>query len=154
MPRNQALTRGPTPMQPGSPEVQYAEDFYIYEVDFADLDAGENLNGNIQIQADSDFKWERAVLFADIAGAVQTSNTRVVPLVTVQVVDSGSGRQLFQSPVAVASVFGFGVLPFILPIPRIFMARSNIAISVANFSAATTYELRLSFIGTKIYQMG
>jgi hypothetical protein len=55
--------------------------------------------------------------------------------------------------VPVVNLFGIGEIPFILPVPRIFKARSSITVAVANFSAATTYNLRLSFIGTKLFQM-
>lgn len=141
---------------PSAPRVQFVEDFFVYGVDFigGTLTAGTTVSGNIQIQADSDFKLIKLAQFADIAGAVETESSAVLPLCTIQMVDSGSGRQLFITPTAIPSIFGSGRLPFIMPIPRIFKARSNIAFTVANFSAATTYNLRLSLIGTKIFQMG
>lgn len=139
-------------MQPMRP--RYFKDFYTYEIDFLGLVAAEQRNGQIQIQADSDFLWERAVMFADIAGAAQTIDSQVVPLVTVLVTNVGSGRQLMQVQIPVFSVFGTGQLPFVLPEPSVFKARSSINVAVTNFSAATEYNLRLSFIGTKIFPMG
>lgn len=133
-----------------------ARDFYIYEEDFAeaDLQAGSTLNGSIEIQADSDFIWQKSAFFADLALAAQTANTRVIPLVTVQLIDTGSGRNLFELAVPIPSVFGIGELPFVLPIPRLFFARSTIQVQVSNFSTATDYGLRLSFIGYKAYPKG
>ncbi len=136
------------------PRVQFVEDFFVYEVDFAALAVGANQNGNIQIQADADFKLIKLAQFSDIAGAVETESSAVLPLATLQIVDSGSGRQLFFLPAPIPSLFGTGRLPFIMPIPRIFKARSNIAFAVTNFSNATTYNIRLSLIGTKIFQQG
>lgn len=133
---------------------QSVEDLFSYTVFFDDLAASSTQNGNIQIQADSDFKWIKGQFFADIAGAPQTADSLVIPLVTVQITDSGSGRQLNNEPVPVSSLFGSGQLPYINPIPRIFKARSNIAFQVANFSAATTYDLRLVLTGTKVFEYG
>ncbi|MDE2019680.1 MAG: hypothetical protein KGJ13_05045 [Patescibacteria group bacterium] len=136
------------------PKVQYVEDFFIYEIDASALAAGGVFNGNIQILADSDFRWTKFAGFADIAGAAQTDSGRVIPLVTVNIVDTGSGRNLMSSAVPWGAYIGSGTLPFILPVPRIFKARTNIAVTMTNYSAATTYNLRLSFIGSKIFQLG
>jgi len=133
-----------------------ARDFYTYEEDFliADLVAGSTLNGSIEIQADSDFVWQKSAFFADLNGAPQTDSSRVLPLVSVQLVDTGSGRNLLELAAPIPSMFGSGELPFVLPIPRLFFARSTIQVQVSNFSAATAYGLRLSFIGYKAYPKG
>lgn len=133
-----------------------ARDFYTYEEDFAaaNLTAGATLNGSIEIQADSDFVWQKALYFADIAAAAQTDSSRVIPLVTVQLIDTGSGRNLFETAAPVPSIYGTGELPFVLPVPRLFFARSTIQVQVSNFSAATAYGLRLSFVGYKAYPKG
>ena len=131
-----------------------AKDFYVYQEDFDGLAPSTSATGTINIQADSDFVLQKMTYFADIAAAVQTDSSRVVPLITLQIVDAGSGRNLLEAPAPIASLFGEGDLPFILPTPRVFVARSNIELTVANFSAATTYNLRLSFIGYKAYPEG
>lgn len=135
-------------------EAQYVEDYFVYSVNFADVDSGESADGNIQIQADSDFKWISGAYYCTIADAVFTAETRPMPNITVQITDSGSGRQLFSNPVPIPSVFGIGILPYMLPIPRIFKARSSIAFAVANFDAAQdNYNIRLALIGTKIFTL-
>lgn len=137
-------------------KVYVARDYYVYEEDFAaaSLTAGATLQQSIDVQADSDFIWQKAVYMADIAGAAQTDSSRVIPLCTVQLIDTGSGRNLFESAVPVPSVFGSGQLPFVLPVPRLFFARSTIQVQVTNYSAATAYGLRLSLIGYKAYPQG
>ncbi len=135
------------------------KDFYVYEEDFTTgtnnaVAAGATATGNINIQADSDFVLQKLTYFADISAAVQTDSSRVIPLMTAQIKDTGSGRDLFEVALPVSNVFGTGVLPFILPTPKLFLARSTIAITVTNFSASTTYNLRLSFIGYKVFRMG
>lgn len=129
------------------------KDFYIYEEDFNGLAAGGSASGSVNIQADSDFVIQKLSYFADVAGAAQTENSRVIPLITVLVTDSGSGRNLMESQVAVPSLFGTGQLPFILPQPKLFLARTTITLAVTNFSAATTYDLKLSLIGYKVFRI-
>ena len=128
------------------------KDFFIYGIDFPSIVAGATATDNIQIQADADFEIQKLTQTSDIAGAAQTVSTQVVPLITVLIVDSGSGRQLMNVAVAVGSLFGDGRIPFILPTPRIIAARSNITFTMVNFSASTTYRIRLSLIGTKLFQ--
>lgn len=137
-----------------APAAQFIEDFTIYELDFLALAAGATANSAIQIQADSAFRWVKGTYYATIANAAFTLSATPVPSITLSVVDTGSGRQLFNNPVPVPSVFGRGELPFILPVSRIFKERSSIAVTVSNFDAAVTYNLRLSFIGTKIFNIG
>ena len=144
---------GPIPT-PQSPQVQYVEDFFIYEFDFAGIAPGATVNGSITIQADSDFKLVKLAQFSDIAAAAQLSGTLVVPLISLSVIDTGSGRQLFSAPVPMGAIFGNGTLPFILPVPRIFKARTNISLTFVNYDAAATYNIRTCFIGSKIFQMG
>lgn len=135
---------------PGAPRVQFVEDWFIYELDFLGVGFGTTVNGNFQVQADSDFKLIKLTAWADDTAGANVAN----PLCTLQINDSGSGRNLFSNPVPVRNTFGQGDLPFILPIPRIFKARSNVAVALQNFAGAGAYNIRLSFIGTKIFQLG
>ncbi|MES9901027.1 MAG: hypothetical protein ABW148_18675 [Sedimenticola sp.] len=137
--------------QPVQPRV--IKDFYVYEEDFSALASGASDIGSINIQADSDFVVQKLTYFADIAAAAQLDGTRIIPLVTIQITDSGSGRNLMEAPVALSNIFGTGELPFILPQPKLFLARSTISISVTNFDAAVTYNLRLSLIGYKVFRL-
>jgi len=148
----------PSVIAPGSspvqPQRQYVEDWFTYELDQLSLAAGGVANNNIQIQADSDFKLTKISGMADIAAAVQTASTLVIPLITINIVDTGSGRTLMSNPVPWGAIVGTPGLPFILPVPRIFKQRSNISIALTNYSAATTYNLHLALEGTKIFTLG
>ena len=136
-----------------APAPQSFDDFYIYEEDFASIANGASSTGTINIQADSDFVLQKMTYFADISAAVQTNSSRVIPLATILVTDSGSGRNLMESAVPISSIMGTGNVPFILPKPKLFKARTTISITVANFSASTTYAIRLSFIGYKVFYL-
>ncbi len=130
--------------------IQYqAKDFFAYGLTFTALAAGTSATQNLNIQADSDFILQKMTYGADIAGAAQTDSGRVIPLATILIVDSGSGRQSSNAAVDLQSIMGDGRIPFILSQPKIFLAQSNVSITVANISSATTYNIRLSFIGVK-----
>jgi hypothetical protein len=141
------------PVRPLPPRVAPAQrrDFFVYALRFLSLGAGGTLTSQFQIQADSDFELQKLSCFADIAGAAQTESTRVLPLVTLQVTDTGTGRQAFLEPVPIPAIFGDGRIPFILPVTKVFSKNASVAVTLANFSAATAYNLRLAFIGAKIF---
>lgn len=133
---------------------QYVNDFYVYSALIASIAAGAQQTVNISIEADSDFTWIKSTVFAALAGAAQTDATAVLPQATVQVQDSGSGRLLQNIAIPVSSIAGNGQLPFVLPIPRVFKARSTISLTFANISAAETYtNLRFALIGFKTFYM-
>jgi len=136
--------------QPGQERIK---EFFTYQETFSALTSGNSATGNINIQADSDFVMQKLTYQADIAAATQTDSNRVIPNATIVITDTGSGRQLMESAVPITSLFGTGELPFILPTPRMFLARSTIALVVANFDAAVDYNIRLSFIGYKLYTL-
>jgi len=128
-----------------------ARDFFVYDTVHSAIVAGTSNTQTIQINADSDFQIEKLTFFADIAAAGQTASSRVIPLVTVLLVDTGSGRQFSDQAVPVNSLFGTGEIPFVLKQPKILLARTSLSVTVANFDAANTYNIRLSFIGSKLF---
>ena len=134
---------------------KYVAEFASYVVNFANLAPNGTAEGQIQIQADSAFRWISSAMYAVVASAAFTRNTQPVPNVTLQITDNGSGRVLFQpGPVPIPTVFGFGDLPFILPVPRQFKERSSVSFSVVNFDAAVTFS-RLSLVlqGAKLFKL-
>jgi len=132
-----------------------AKDFFTYQINTVAIAAGVSAPGSVTLDSDADFLWQKGAYFMDVAAGAQTNATRVVPLITITVTDATSGRTLMNAPVPLASLFGTGQLPFILPTPRLFPAKATISITVANFSAATTYGIpRVSFIGTKLFRRG
>lgn len=130
---------------------RYEQDFYIYSTPIiTSLAAAASQTVIIPIEADSSFTIIKASYFADIAGAAQTDSTRVIPLVSVQIQDSGSGRNLQNVAIPINCYGGSDGLPFVWPIPREFKPSSSISVTFTNFSAATTYaNLRLTFSGIK-----
>lgn len=128
-------------------------DFFVYESEVVALATGATATDTIQIQSDAAFIWQKSAYEADLAGVAQTVTTAIVPNILIQITDSGSNRQLFFNPIPLVNVFGRGVLPFILPNPRLFIKTSTIQIDYTSFEVAVTPTVRLSFIGYKFYQL-
>lgn len=140
--------------QPGQAQAsKKIKDFYIYRTVYDSLTFGTSQSANFTVEADSDFMLHKLSFFADIAGGAQTNDTIVVPLANALITDTGSGRQLSAGGIPVPSYFGSGRLPFILPVPKLFLARSVVQVQVENFSAGTDYNLKLAFIGYKIFRL-
>jgi hypothetical protein len=130
------------------------EDFFVYPVSFDSVAPGAQQIQSITLQADSHFKWTASSYAANIANAAFTSGDTPIPNVSLQIQDGGTGRILFNAPVPVPAIFGTGQLPFILPIPRIFMARSAITFTLANYDDTETYNVQLALSGMKIFSRG
>lgn len=128
------------------------QDFYGYVLNFSALAAAANSTGTFQIDQDSDFLLQKMTMVADIAGAAITNSSMPVPLATMQVTDGGSSRSLFSAAAPLGAVFGNGMEPFILPAPRYIAAGSSISVALTNYSAATSYNIRLVFAGIRFYK--
>lgn len=139
---------------PASPRV-IAEDFFTYNIQFEDLLVGATQIGFIQIEADSDFLIQKLAYFSNVAGAAVNVQTQDVPLVTIVIVDTGSGRQIMNNAVPLTALFGDGRLPYILPTPKLFVKNSRINVTLSNFSAGTNYaDIWINFEGKKIFTTG
>lgn len=144
-----------TVMIDGRP-VQIVKDLFAYTTGRVAIGAvGASSTVNLLIQADSNFEVEKLTYMCDQAGAVTTDSSRVIPNVSVLIVNTGSGMQLMNSAVAVNALFGTAENPMILDKPYTFPAQSVIAITFTNFDAAVTnYNLSLNFIGQKVRRLG
>ncbi len=131
----------------------FAKDFFVYTIGpFASLAPAAQLPGNVTLDADSDFLWQKFNVFATTGNDGATADSQVVPAVTVTIKDTASGRDLMNAPVPLAALAGSGQLPFILPTSKIFQARGTISVNIVNISDDTTYTgIYLSFIGTKLF---
>lgn len=150
------LDRGAaTVARPPQRPVVIAEDYYVYQIQFEDVTSGATQTGFIQIEADSDFLIQKFGYLSNVAGDSVEFNTLDVPLVTVLIIDTGSGRQLMNSAVPLGAFWGDGRLPYILPTPKLFVKNTRINVTIFNFSDATDYaDIWLAFQGKKIFTSG
>lgn len=138
---------------PKGEKMSAPKDFYVYQTNVGVMAPGASANAGVNIEADSDFILQKLACWSEITGWAQTEANRVLPSITVQITDTGSGRQIFSESVPIPSIFGHGALPFILPNPRRFASNSMISIYMTNISDTTTYQATyLQFIGVKVYK--
>lgn len=131
--------------------MKQVKDFFIYSTGRFALGVGASLTQNINLQADADFELLKLTFSADIAGALINNNTYPIPNATVLITDTGSGRQISNVAIPIEAILGIGKEPFILSAPRLFTARSTIAITLISFEAATAYNISINLIGNKIF---
>src|SRR5271168_4291672 len=126
-------------------------DFYSYtqRISLAGV-VGTTTSATYQIEADSYFYMNALSYQADIALGAVTDSTNVIPLITMVIFDSGSGRQLMANPTPINCVAGYNGSPFRLPKPRRFASTAQITATLVNYSA-NLYNLSLTLSGFKVY---
>lgn len=147
------------PMQQGSEKI--LRDPFIYSTPAPIIIApGAAVVSNITVEADADFQIMKTCYTAQDnatlgAGSAQTDSTRIIPLCSIQIRDTGSGRDMFSQAVSLTSIFGTGQLPYIWNQPKILAARSIMQLTVTSLVAAggLTYRLYLDFIGVKMFNV-
>lgn len=144
--------RPPPGMTPES-HMRDLKAFYSYSMFFDGVAFGGTATDSFVVEANSDFIWTKATFFAtnDTTPLTQTNATRVIPSMTIELIDTGSAYQLFSEPQPIANVFGTGRVPFLINPAYRFAKNATMRGVVVNFDTAVTYSLRLSFIGYRNY---
>lgn len=134
------------------PNDQERRFWFTYQTpNIASLANGNSTTNVIQFDNDSVFEWVKTTVVCDIAGAVQTPSSIVLPLVTLQIQDTGSGAYYSNAAIPLIGYAGYGSLPYILPAPQFLQPTASLQFTWANYSAGTTYaNLRLQLQGFKI----
>lgn len=128
---------------------------FVYSFNIASIANGDTEQDTINFNTNSIFLWMKTTYSADIDGAVQTDSSRVIPLVAVQLNNSGADRDIFDQPQRLDNVFGTVGLPNFWPKPMVFEGNSNLLGTFTNLSAATTYvNMQVSLIGLRAYPFG
>lgn len=119
----------------------------------ASIAALGNASVAINFDQDSKFVWTNTTYFVDLSAAAFTDTSRPVPLITVTMLDTGSGRNLLYSAAPIDSIAGNkGAEKYTLPLAREFAPSATLRLTYANYSAATTYtNLYLVLHGYKVF---
>lgn len=134
-------------------------DFFWYRApSFAISSVLTPITNNIQIDASADFLWiassYQASITADagVTGAIVTEATNVIPLINLQIADTGSGKFMSNQPIPLGAFAGDGKNPYRLVKPRIFGKNSTIGLNWTSFVAAgTAYRIDFVMHGYKVY---
>jgi hypothetical protein len=130
-------------------------DYFWYQAAVAGLStAAPAQNAIINLDADSDFYCVALTTISDIAGAAYTESTQPVNLCKVLITDTGSGKALSNGPLTIGAMTGDGKRPYRFVRPRVFIANATIqlAFSIGNQAAGTTYNIQIIFHGYKVYR--
>lgn len=125
---------------------QWSQDIFSYGISVASLAPNASVVQQIQIQADSAFEW-----LYTTCGDITSGSQGFLEPVTLQVTDGGSSRSLFDRPLPLANIAGYGQYPHILPVPRRFLPRSTVSLTLNNYDSAITFtNLQVELVGRKI----
>ncbi len=130
------------------------EDYFWYAARVTGLvSTAPNATSIINIDADSDFYCVAFSYQADIAGAILTESTNPIPLVTLQINDTGSGKSLSNIPLPLGTMAGDGKRPYRLVRPRLFQSNATVQLQwLAYMAAGTTYNITFVMHGFKQYK--
>lgn len=131
---------------PPSVRSNKAKDAFVYSCSFEPLAASDSDQRTITINEDASFL---------ICGMVRTARDTgtqalVVPAVTINLTDNGTGREIFDNDQDLENVAGTAQLPAIWPYPKMVKRSSSILVD-ANNLIATAIDLRIALIGFKIF---
>jgi len=111
-----------------------------------------NSPANVNIQADADFLILNQTYDANNNNASTTVSARLYPGVNVTISDTGSGMSWMDQAVPVPAIFGTGMFPYVLPEPKLCLAKATIQVLASNTDQTTGYNLRLMFNGVKLFK--
>ena len=146
---------GPVPAVSGGNSVQGDGIDFIYQTpNVASLANGAGSGAqDIQFDNNSTFWWLRTTFTVDINAAAFLVNTQPIPLITVQIQDTGNGMSFMNAPIPIYAMAGYiAGLPYILPKPQFIQPNASYSFTFANYDAAVTYtNLRLQLHGARIF---
>ena len=112
------------------------------------LTVGGTVTVNVTVSQDADFVWVEtaATFFAN-------DHTTVVanPAITILVTDTSSGRTLSNVADQISNFAGTASLPMLHPWPQVVMRGATLQTTLTNLDAGNQREVRLSYIGYKVY---
>lgn len=112
-----------------------------------------NATSILNIDADSDFWCIGFSYQADIAGAALTEATNLVPLINLQINDTGSGKSLMNVPAPLTDIAGDGKHLYRLLRPRVFLSNASVQFNWTSYVAAgTVYNVSFTMHGIKVYK--
>jgi len=143
------------PQQSGGNAVQGRGIVFQYQTpNVATLNHGASSGAqNIQFDNNSTFLWLRATFSCDISAAEFTVSSQPVPLITLNITDTGNGMSFMNGPIPVYEIAGLsGSLPYILPTPQFIQPNASYSFQFANYDAAVNYtNVRYQLHGYRIF---
>lgn len=125
-------------------------DFFSYSSQWNTLGATTTTTNNVSISSDSDF----VLQMINISSFSAAGTIVVNPDYRINLVDGGSGRQLFDAAQHVGNVCGSqrnsGAEPFSLPMAKLIRGGSVLSVTLQNMTG-TSSLVDLSLVGFKVF---
>lgn len=123
--------------------------------------APASVTAAIPINSDSHFV-ARYLNITTFTGAANTLVvTALTPALTIQFLDTSTGRTLFDNAQPITNVCGgfgaigaYGSLPFIFPEPWLIRAGGSVQVTITNLGAVATTRMDVVFPGFKVFKFG
>lgn len=138
-------------IQEGVKQQKITLDPFIYTAEWNTLGASATTAVNVSVNADSDFVFDRISL-----GSYTAAGTRLAtPDYTLQIYDTGSGRNLQDASVHVLNITSFaqGGYPYPMGVSKLVKAASVLTLTLVN-RTATASRVDVALIGFKIFYWG
>lgn len=137
------ISRIPAKLRP------YLKDFFAYSANFIPLAANATQTQQIQIQNDSYF-----IIVAASGVVTDVANTTQITFVPqlVQLKDTGSGREFFDTQVHYHNVYGTAEQPAVWAWPRLLKAGSTFSVQHQDLEGQNR-NVRVTFQGFKIFNI-
>lgn len=129
-----------------------ASDAFWYTASVAGLSSvAPNGNALVNMDGDSYFWCVALTAVANIAGAAYTESTAPLPLVAIQIADTGTGKTLMNASVLIPGMFGDGKRPYRFVKPRVFNPNATVQFTfdASLMAAGTTYGIQVIMHGWK-----
>lgn len=126
-------------------------DFFGYRVESLPLAAAGVATPTMTIEGDSEFLAVSIVGVARDPAAVTT--VFAFPAITLNIYESGTGRNFFSGPVDWGCRVGTALQPAFLPYPKLLKRTAILTWTFTNLDAAQAYDIRLILEGFKIFDM-
>jgi len=138
-------------MQAANQQYQrYIRKFFGYSFAFGSVAASASGTSQISIQADSDFLVQQITY-----GAFDFTALAAVPgFATLQIVDQGSGSNVFDQSTPLNNFAGNGTLPYILPEPLLLARNANLTGTLTNYASTNAVTYWVTLLGKRIYNLG
>lgn len=131
----------------------YQLDPFTFGINFLPIAASATITENFLVQADSAFAiCKTSMVISDDANAYVANLSDLphfIPMV-VTLTDSGSGRDLMNTSIALSNIFGSAREPFVWARPKVLDPNSTFNARLQNL-IATARNVRLAFHGFKIF---
>lgn len=121
------------------------------------LGAGSPAFKTITLDADSDFAVQKISYVWSYDNLAQDAATRKRGRFAILIYDSTTGRYWSDYPVEVSTMGGPATLPFILPAPKVLVAKSEISATLyagtaPDLTDSPQFSFILNFIGSKLFR--